>query len=102
MKAEIKIRCPRCGSEKIVRNGLKSNGKQLYKCRKCNRQFIADHDKVYKGTISNVVNQIKLMLVRGSGVRDISAILCVSVYKVLSVLTKSSYDISPKKNTMRI
>ena len=101
MKTEIKIRCPKCGSDKIVKNGLKANGKQLYKCRDCNRQFIADHDKVYKGTLSNIANQIKLMLVRGSGVRDISVILSVSVYKILSVLTKSSYEISPKKNTMR-
>jgi len=98
MKIEIKIRCPKCGSEKIVKNGFKSNGKQLYKCRECGRQFIADQDKVYKGTIKSIVNQIKIMLVRGSGIRDISVVLCVSVYKILSVLVESSYNIAPKKN----
>ena len=56
IQIEIEIKCPKCGSDRIIRNGKKSNGKQLYKCRDCNRQFIADHDKVYKGTISNIVN----------------------------------------------
>jgi len=102
MKVEIKIRCPKCGSEKAVRNGKKKNGKQLYKCRDCNRQYIGDHEKTYKGTIPSVVNQIKLMLVRGSGIRDISIVLFVSVYKVLATLVAGSYDISPKKNTMPI
>jgi hypothetical protein len=40
------------------------------------------------------------MLVRGSGIRDIAVVLCVSIYKVLATLVETSYDISPKKNTM--
>jgi len=100
MKAQVTIKCPKCGSEHIIRNGKKANDKQLYKCKDCNRQFIADHDKTYKGTISTIANQIRLMMVRGGGVRDIAAVLCVSVYKVLAVLAGSIYDISPKKNIM--
>ena len=30
--------CVYCGSDKLVRNGHSSNGKQRYKCRSCNRQ----------------------------------------------------------------
>ena len=97
MKTQIKIKCPKCGSEKVVRNGKKPNGKQLYKCRDCNRQFIADHEKTYKGTISTIVNSIRHMMVRGSGVRDIAEVLCISIYKVLITLVNTSYDISPKK-----
>ena len=100
MKTQITIKSPKCGSANIVRNGKKPNGKQLYKCRDCNRQFIADHEKVYKGTQSTITNQIRFMLVRGSGVRDIAAVLCVSVYKVLATLIGTTYDISPKKNIM--
>ncbi len=102
MKTQITIKCPKCGSTNIVRNGKKPNGKQLYKCRDCNRQFIADHEKVYKGTLSTVTNQIRLMLVRGSGVRDIAAVLRVSVYKVLATLVGTTYDISPKKTLCQI
>jgi transposase-like protein len=46
------------------------------------------------------VKQILLMMVRGSGVRDIATVLGVSIYKILSELTKTSYDISPKKSTI--
>ena len=101
MKSQILIKCSKCGSEKVKRNGKKPNGKQLYKCKECNHQFIADHEKTYKGTISTIVNQIRLMMVRGSGVRDIAAVLSVSIYKVLATLVGTSYDISPKKNTIR-
>jgi transposase-like protein len=100
MKTQITIKCIRCGSENIVRNGKKPNGKQLYKCRDCNRQFIADHEKTYKGTLSKITDQIRIMLVRGSGIRDIAEVLCVSIYKVLATLVSSAYDISPKKNIM--
>ena len=98
----ITISCPRCGSENIVRNGKKPNGKQLYRCQDCKRQFIADHEKVYKGTLSTISNQIRKMLVRGSGVRDIAIVLCVSVYKVLSTLAATEYDISPKKHYSKL
>jgi IS1 family transposase len=37
------------------------------------------------------------MLVRGVGIRDIAAILTISVKKVLKVLTSSTYQIKPKK-----
>ena len=40
---------------------------------------------------------ITLMLVRGVGIRDISKIEEVSIGKVLTVLAKSSYSITPKK-----
>ena len=32
--------CPRCGSDKIVKNGRIHNGKPKFKCNSCGRQFI--------------------------------------------------------------
>jgi IS1 family transposase len=40
---------------------------------------------------------VKIMLVRGAGIRDISAILRISVTKVLKVLASGIYAIQPKK-----
>ena len=97
MKTQIIIKCPRCGSERIVRNGKKPNGKQLYKCRDCNRQFIADHEKTYKGTIAWFVGAIKRALVRGCGIRDVAIILDVSIGKILTILVTSRYDIEPRQ-----
>jgi transposase-like protein len=34
--------CPRCGSQKVVKNGRIHNGKQNHKCRACGRQFVED------------------------------------------------------------
>jgi hypothetical protein len=37
-------------------------------------------------------------MVHGCGVRDISAILCISITKVLKILKSFKYKIKPKKN----
>ena len=34
--------CPRCGSDRVVKNGLIHNGKQNHRCRACARQFVLD------------------------------------------------------------
>ena len=56
----------------------------------------------YKGCHSNINHKITLMLVRGVGIRDISKIEEVSTGKVLTVLVKSSYSITPKRSIMTI
>ena len=38
--SEEKLKCPKCGSERIVKNGFIHNGNQNHKCRTCNRQFV--------------------------------------------------------------
>ena len=34
------IICPKCGSDNTVKNGSIHNGKQKFKCKNCQRQFI--------------------------------------------------------------
>jgi len=36
------ICCPQCGSAGVVRYGKAASGRQKYKCRDCNRQFVPD------------------------------------------------------------
>jgi transposase-like protein len=36
------MKCPRCNSEKIVKNGSIHNGKKKYMCKDCGRQFVKD------------------------------------------------------------
>lgn len=31
--------CPDCGSDRVSRNGKRSDNRQLYKCKNCDRQF---------------------------------------------------------------
>jgi transposase-like protein len=34
------MRCSHCNSLEVVKNGSTSTGKQKYKCKSCNRQFV--------------------------------------------------------------
>ena len=97
MKINIALKCPYCHSDTIVRNGKKHNSTQNYLCNACLKQFISDHERTYRGTISGLVSLVKIMLVRGIGVRDVSTILNISTKKVLKILISSYYKIKPEK-----
>jgi transposase-like protein len=94
----IKLKCPRCQSPNIARNGKKGNAKQNYLCARCGCQFISDHERIYQGCLSRVVELVKIMFVRGMGIRDISAVLKISITKVLKALKPANYKIKPKQN----
>ena len=98
MEIKITLVCPACEGETIKKNGMKNYGKQNYRCGDCGRQFIGDHALDYKGSRSDISHRIELMLVRGVGIRDIAEIEGISIKKVLSVLTKSKKNITPKQN----
>jgi IS1 family transposase/transposase-like protein len=97
MKITIELNCPHCNSPNIVRNGKKSNQAQNYLCKTCGKQFISDLERTYHGTLPFIVNMIKIMLVRGMGIRDISIILKISVRKVLQTLKSTNYQITPAR-----
>jgi len=54
-------------------------------------------ERRYRGTLAYITNWIKIMVVRGMGVRDISIILQISIEKVLKTLRSSNYQIIPLK-----
>ncbi|KAA6329308.1 hypothetical protein EZS27_021877 [termite gut metagenome] len=83
MKLTIPLHCPNCQSPQIKKNGRKSSGKQNYLCKACFRQFIGDHALTSKGCHSGLIKRILLMLVRGIGIRDISAIQEVMIISEL-------------------
>ncbi|MBI0427665.1 IS1 family transposase [Psychrobacter sp. NG27] len=97
MKTQIEINCPDCHNSSLKKNGIKSYGKQNYQCKDCKRQFIGDHALTYNGCHSRIEDLIRLMTVRGCGVRDIAVIASVSMGKVLSTIGSSVYEIAPKK-----
>ena len=41
------MNCPECDSARTIKNGLRKNGKQNYRCVSCNRQFVADPSPHY-------------------------------------------------------
>jgi hypothetical protein len=52
----------------------------------------------YRGRLSWVVEMVKIILVRGIGIRDISVVLKISITKVLKVLKSTRYQIKPKQS----
>jgi len=68
----------------VVKNGTTRNRKQKYLCRACCRQFIRDYS--YQGCRSEVRQLIVPMTLNGSGVRDITRVLRVSINTVLKVI----------------
>ena len=98
MKTQIDINCPDCHSPSLKKNGKKSYGKQNYQCKACKRQFIGDHALTYNGCHSRIEDKIRLMTVRGCGIRDIAIIASVSIGKVLSTISSSVYKIAPKQS----
>lgn len=55
--------CPKCGSEKTVKNGRIHNGKPKFKCKSCGRQFV---DNLRNQPISDSIKPFidKLLLER--------------------------------------
>jgi len=97
MLNKIITKCPNCHNHTVVKNGIKYNGPQNYRCKTCGKQFINDNERTYLGSISWITSMIKIMLVRGIGIRDISTILNISIKKVLKTLISGCYKIIPEK-----
>jgi transposase-like protein len=78
------ITCPSCASRHVVKNGTTRNRKQRYLCRACSRQFISNY--TYQGCRAEVRQLVVPMTLNGSGIRDITRVLQVSINTVLKVI----------------
>ena len=87
--AEIEVICPTCDSNQVVKFGVNKQGKQRYQCRdkNCERDtFILDYKN--KGYLQEIKKRIIEMTLSGSGIRDISRVLGISINTVMSELKK--------------
>lgn len=73
---ELKPICPRCGSERTVKNGRIHNKKPKHKCQECGRQFVANSTKKYIS--SSVLDQIDRMLLEKIPLAGIARVTDVS------------------------
>ena len=89
MVALIEVICPICQSNQVVKFGSNRQGKQRYQCHnECCPQntFILDYEN--KGHLPEIKKQIIEMALNGSGIRDTSRVLGISMNTVLSELKK--------------
>jgi hypothetical protein len=61
----------RLPEHKNKENGRKISEKQNHLYKTCGHQFIGDHALQYKGYDSGLTQKILMMLVRGTGIKDI-------------------------------
>ena len=87
--AEIKVKCPYCGSEEVSLYGKSRSGKQRYLCRnkECSHktfQLEYQNNACRPGTKEKIVD----MAMNGSGTRDTGRVLKISPNTVTAILKK--------------
>jgi IS1 family transposase/transposase-like protein len=98
VKSDKAVTCPYCRGAKVVRNGIKKNGRQNHLCKDCRKQFQTEY--VYRGCVTENRDFVLKMLCRGSGVRDSAAVTGVSPSTVLALIkaTAGSMTLKPKRH----
>ena len=81
---KITLICPECQSERIYKHGKARSGLQRYRCRDCKHCFQKDY--LYEANKEGVAEKIIEMAMNGSGVRDTSRVLGVSITTVIAPL----------------
>lgn len=76
--------CPHCSSSGVVKNGIKSTGKQNFQCKDCTKQFQAEYQN--KGADPKQRQRVVAMLLHNSGIRDIESVIGMSRRTILSIL----------------
>lgn len=85
----VTVRCPFCGSEKVIKNGHNRSGKQVYRCNnpECSHySFVEEYTK--KAYDAEVRKQVLKLAVDGTGTRATGRILGISKDSVTAILKK--------------
>ena len=69
------LRCPQCGVSHIKRNGYTHYGKQNYRCKDCDRQFVENSQRIGE----EMKDLIKVLLLERLSLRGICRVTGVSL-----------------------
>ena len=92
----ITVLCPHCKSEKLVRNGHASNGKQRYFCQECKRSH--RENPAPRGYSEERKEEIVRAYQERSSLRGVERTFGVSRYTVVKWRKKSSRIASFERN----
>ena len=84
--ATVAVTCRYCDSELVYKHGYARSGEPRYRCRECQRSFQLTYR--YEGNKPDTPEKIVEMAMNGSGVRDTSRVLGVSITTVIAHLKK--------------
>jgi transposase-like protein len=88
----IRVDCPHCGSDQVVKRGKSAEGKQRYLCQNeacSHRAFNLEYS--YRGRVPEVKQKVVDMALNGRGIRDTARVLGIRKDTVLSALKKRKY-----------
>ena len=80
------MRCPECGSEKVVKDG-KQRGKQTYLCKVCHRRFTPNATKLHRP--SHVKQKDIELYINGMSINAISKVLNIPYMTVWTWINKA-------------
>lgn len=67
--------CPLCNSKQIVKNGRIHNGKQNYKCRECDRQFVENpQNKIITQSTKDLIDKLLLEKIPLAGIARVAEV----------------------------
>ncbi|MCG2611798.1 IS1 family transposase [Flavobacterium sp. SM15] len=81
IRVSDKIKCIKCSSFSVIKNGKTKNQKQQYYCKSCGKRFIEFYS--YKAYALEINSQIVTFIKEGLGVRSIARILKISTTTLL-------------------
>ena len=88
MKHSQAIQCPYCLRSDLRKNGHSENGTQRWRCNDCCKSFQLTYR--YNARKHGIKEQITLLTLNNSGVRDIGRILGINKNTVVSELKKNA------------
>jgi transposase-like protein len=87
MKHTQEIQCPHCESSNLQKNGHSENSTQRWFCTACRKSFQLTYR--YNARKPGVKEQITVLTLNSSGVRDISRTLHINKNTVIAELKKN-------------
>ena len=87
MKHVQDLQCPHCSSSDLQKNGHSENGTQRWRCVSCRKSFQLFYS--YNARKPGVKEQITVLTLNSSGVRDIGRILGINKNTVVAELKKN-------------
>ena len=69
------MKCPKCESEQIIKNGSIHTGKQKYMCKACGRQFVEDPQyRVISDETKVLINKLLLEKLPLAGIARVTGV----------------------------
>ena len=92
------MKCSKCHSDRTVKNGMRQNGKQNFKCLLCGKQFVEAPSEHYR--ISNEIREwVDRLLLEKIPLAGIARVAQVSE-RWLQYYVNDKYDATPRKLTV--